>query len=280
MGDIIRKDAAADSIFSDVRTTAAKAFVVGGTIATLAHERLGPLIEVIDSVIARSTEADEAARPLAIAVEVEDARQARFIGRVADDVRNAVGRPGPGTDAGLALLFPGGISAYTDGPKDEEPDRMERLAELLEAGVHVRLDRKVAKRLAKEVRQGAAEYRKVLEKARPVRGRAELLKKVRIAIARHSQGELSNLKRLFKSNGITEARIHEVIPDRSRASAAKPSPAADSSSVTSPEPAHSSSITSHEPVHSQTVTTAEPAESPSVGPLSVGPQKQAPPISA
>jgi hypothetical protein len=40
---------------------------------------------------------------------------------------------------------------------------------------------------------------------------------VRSSVARVAQSELSNLKRLYKANGFSEAEIHAVIPDRSPA---------------------------------------------------------------
>jgi hypothetical protein len=157
-----------------------------------------------------------------------------LLGRLSDDIYNDVGRPGGGSDPAYALLFPGGVAAYTEGRDEEQPDRMDLLAELLEAGVHPKLPAKNASEKAKAVRKEAGAYRKVIEQARGPRTRLELLEKVKVSVARSGHTALASLKRAYKSKSFTEAQIHEVIPDRPHAAAAAPA-------VTpSPEPAAAS----------------------------------------
>lgn len=49
-----------------------------------------------------------------------------------------------------------------------------------------------------------------------------LLERVRTALGRIAQFELANLKRTFKNDGMNEAAIHAIIPDRPVAKKAVP----------------------------------------------------------
>lgn len=124
----------------------------------------------------------------------------------------------------LSLLFPGGVGYYADGEDDEQPDRMDLLAELLEAGVHPRLDRAVAGERAKAVRGESALLRAAHDASRGPRLRLRLLDRVRTALGRSAQMELAHTKRRFRAEGYSEAEIHDVIPDRPRPTAAPVAP--------------------------------------------------------
>jgi hypothetical protein len=123
-----------------------------------------------------------------------------------------VGRPA--SDPALSILFPGGIACYAGGDVEGQPDRMDLLAELLDASLHPRLPAIQAKAHAKEVRANAKVLRAAVDLARPARARVELLDRVRRAIATSAQVELSSLKRLYKVERFSESDIHAVIPDR------------------------------------------------------------------
>jgi hypothetical protein len=113
-------------------------------------------------------------------------------------------------------MFPGGISYYTDGSDEEQPDRMELLAEFLALGLHAKLDDKVGDVHAKTVRAAAESYRKKVDALRRPAARVRLLGAMKIAISRYAQTELVNLKRRYKSDNHSEADIHAVIPAHTR----------------------------------------------------------------
>lgn len=220
MGEVIRKGAAADDVIDDVRATLTHARAKGGVWKTAAEEKLGTVEKLIDLVLSREREAREALAPLDAAVAAEDHDADNHLGHVSDDIWNKVGRPA--MDPVLSIIFPGGIAFYTEGSDDEQPDRMDLLAEFLDAGLHPRLDEKDSRAHAKSVRERAERYRKKIEARKKPAARVKLLGAMKTAIARYAQVELSNLKRRYKSENLSESDIHTVIPDRSRPAAAKP----------------------------------------------------------
>jgi hypothetical protein len=223
MGEVIRKDAAADDIAADGITTLTGAVAKGGAWKQLAEERLGPAISLFNKVVADLNQAETALGPLKAAVNAYDNEADDFLGAKADEMWNLIGRPA--FDASYSLAWPGGASTYADGPDDEQPERMDLLAEILEANLHPKIDAAWSSALAAEVRSRAAKYRSLLDAARPMHTKVGLLRKMKGVVARSVQMELSRLKRRYLAEGFREPEIHQVIPDRSRSKAAKPAEA-------------------------------------------------------
>lgn len=222
MGEVIRKGSAADDVIADVRATLTHARAKGGVWKSAAEEKLGPVEKLIELVEARLKEAEAALAPLNAAVDAEDHDADHLLGAVSDDIWNKVGRPAQ--DPVLSIMFPGGISYYTEGPNDEQPDRMDLLAEFLDSGLHPRLDDKHGKAHAKTVRESSERYRKKVDARKKPAARLKLLGAMKTSIARYGQVELANLKRRYKSENLSESDIHMVIPDRTRPTATKPVP--------------------------------------------------------
>jgi len=220
MGEVIRRNASIEDIHADARTTMTNATARGGDWAEVAEEQLTPVLGVIDLVQTRLGQTEQELIPLEAALAAADETADRLVGKVSDDTWNAVGRPG--SDPVLSLLYPGGIRYYTGGSVDEQPERMDLLADLLKIGLHKKLDPETAKVSSREVREGAASLRSAVDAARVPRVRAEMLRRMRTAVGRHAQMELVHLKRRYKINGFSEAEIHAVIPDRSRPAPSKP----------------------------------------------------------
>ncbi len=217
MGEVIHKNAAVLDIIADVESTLTNAGTKDGKLKSLAEEMLAGLVMFILVVIAKLGEARKAANPLRSAIGTKDEGSDKLLLAVFDNIYNATGRPG--NDPALAILFPGGTGPYTDGPDSEQPDRMDLLAELLEAGIHPRLDAAIAKAEATKVRADAEKYRAVIEAGRKPLVKVDLLEKVLTALARIGQMTLSRLKKRYAAEGFTEVQIHTVIPDRPRAEA-------------------------------------------------------------
>jgi hypothetical protein len=212
MGDVIRRTAKADDIMADISATHTKAIAKGGIWKSLAEEKLGPIVTILATVTANLKAADEVLAPLEEAIKAFDIKADKFIGEKSDIIWNKLDRPA--NDPAFSIMFPGGIAVYTDGSNDEQPDRMDLFAELLEAGVHPRLDATLAKEIADETRAMAADYRTKVDAVRGPRAKAALLEKVKIAVARSGQIELASLKRRWLAERFSEAEIHTVIPDR------------------------------------------------------------------
>lgn len=212
MGELIRKGASADDILIDVRTTFTNATARGGDWQTSVLARLGPIVTLADGVETRKREATAAVGPAAASLAALNIVGDRLLGRISDDIWNLVGRPGQ--DPVLDILFPGGIAYYTEGDVEEQPDRMDLLAELLESGIHPQLEHDRAVAFAAEIRASGDAIRAAVEVYRPLRARLELANRMHVAIAKAGHVVLARLKRQWKADGKSEAEIHSVIPDR------------------------------------------------------------------
>jgi hypothetical protein len=105
---------------------------------------------------------------------------------------------------------------------------MELLAKLYERKLHPKLTEAQCVAYAKRVREAATALQADVEAAKTPTANVALLERVRTALGRVAQYELSNLKRAFKIDGMSETQIHEIIPDRPAAkkAAKKGEPAA------------------------------------------------------
>lgn len=221
MGEVIRKSAAVDDILADVRKSFAAAQAAGGPFKTLADQTLKQALALFDLIDGKLRTAQAKLEPLQATQLAKNASADRFVGRLADDIWNDVGRPAQ--DPQYELLFPSGISFYTEGPDDEQPTRMELLAEMIESGLHPRLDATRAKAYAKQLRDEATAFEAAVEAARKPRAQVTMFERLRTASGRNAHSALVSYKRLLRAQGISEAKIHEVIPDRpSAAPVARP----------------------------------------------------------
>jgi hypothetical protein len=212
MGEVIRRDAAVQDILDDGRTTLRQAVARGGDWQTAAEGRLGSVLALADAVAARKLDAVRALEPAQAALDAGNDEADALVARVSDDVWNLVGRPAH--DAALDIVFPGGFTYYTEGDVNEQPDRMELLAGLLESRIHPRLDEAKARAFAAEIRESGTALRGKAEAARPLRTQLSLAARMETAVGRATQVALSGLKRTWKADGKSESEIHSVIPDR------------------------------------------------------------------
>ncbi|MFO0575381.1 MAG: hypothetical protein U1A78_15420 [Polyangia bacterium] len=212
MGEVIRRTAAVDDILSDVRESHLNAQAAGGLYKTLAEQTLKPALALCDLIDGKWRAAVAKSEPLLAAQAARNTSADLLVARVSDVLWSDVGRPM--RDPQYDLLFPGGITFYTDGEDAEQPARMELLAELIESGVHARLDAAKAKDYAKQIRDEAVAFEAAVDAARKPRAYAAMYERMRIAAIRSAHGALTSFKRLLKANNISEAKIHEIIPDR------------------------------------------------------------------
>ncbi len=237
MGEVISNKAAADDIFADVETIHARAAARGGKWQQIEQDRFGALIGVIVGLKSRLGAAESAVLPLKAAIEAQDKHSDQFIGKLSDDIWNTIGRPA--FDPTYDVVFPGGIAEYTTGTDEEQPDRMDLLADLLEMNLISKLDPAMLQDIVKSVRVESAAYRKIVEAFTPARVRLLQLQRAKTAIARCAQMEIANLKRLYKAAGFSEADIHSVIPDHPRTKKSPvtpPSPTPARPTPATPEP--------------------------------------------
>jgi len=260
MPETIRKTAARKDILQDFKTTHTNAMARGGVAASLAEQRLLPILKILTSIQAQLEAAAAFAAQLLAALGVADRSADKAIGKVSDDIWNDIGRPG--SDAAFDLMFPDGNAFYVDGDVAEQPDRMDLLVELITANVHPKLSPDVAKASIATITAESKALRAAVEAARPARARIQLLERVLTAVTRSAAIEIAQFKRMLKANGFTETDAHTIIPDRSAAPAKKEAPDAPSPPATAAAPVVTSSATAAAPVVTSSATAAAPVVSP------------------
>lgn len=214
MGEVIRKTADVEDIIEDVGATVTNATARGGRARALADETIGPVATILTAVEEERRAALAALGPLAAALATADDVADGTIGRIGDESWNAMGRPA--ADPTYALLFPGGIAAYTDAPVEEQPDLMDLLGRLFGLSLYPKLTDEQRARWQSELAEGATALRRAVEAQRPAAVRVRLLERVRRSVARVGQMRLVALKRSYKNEGMSETEIHAIIPDASR----------------------------------------------------------------
>lgn len=225
MGEVIRKSAAAEDIVADGNHSFVNAQARGGMYKTAADQALKPALALSGTIGQKRELLAAKLAPLVAAHRSTDDRADGFVGRVSDMVWNDVGRPAPGSDGIYDIIFPAGITFYTDGPDDEQPERMILLAELLESGIHPQLDPAKAKDYGKQLRDEAAQLDAAVEALRKPRLQLAMYDRMVLAAAKNVHAGLTRFKRLLRAHNISEADIHTVIPDRPQsAKKAPPSP--------------------------------------------------------
>jgi hypothetical protein len=246
MGDVIRTNAAVEDIFKDARAALTNGIAKGGTARDRAEHGLGPIIAMIDAIEAELKTARELLAPLLAALNAENEKADATIDRIYDDTWNDVERPA--NDRYLALMFPGGAGYYTDGDTPGQPARMELLAKLYDRNLHPKLTAVQSSVFAARIRDAASALKADIDAAATPAANVALLERVRTALGRIAQFEIANLKRSYKNEGMSEAAIHGIIPDRPAAkkvakkadapAPAKPeAPKADPTTPVAPTPA-------------------------------------------
>ena len=214
MGEVIRRSAAKEAIFEDIATTLTNAKARGGNVAVRADERLATVAGLIDSVTPQRQSVEVELGKAEAQLEVRDGEADDTVGAVADEYWNAIGRPA--TDPVYSTIVPGGIATYTKGDVEEQPTAMELFATLLESGIETRVPGDKLAGWATQVRGGADKIQETLSVALPLRTKLKVFNGVEKALARAGQKQLVQLKRQLIVDGMSEADIHTIIPNRPR----------------------------------------------------------------
>lgn len=212
MGDVIRASAAVEEIFKDGRAALANARAKGGKVKERAEEILAPTVAMVDAIEPELADARAILAELLAALRAANDDADAVTDRTYDDTWNDVGRPAH--DRHLALMYPGGAGYYTDGDTAGQPARMELLAKLYDRKLHPRLSAEKSAAYAARIREAAAALKGAHDAAAGPMSNVTLLERTRTALGRVCQFDLASLKRAFKIDGMSEAAIHEIIPDR------------------------------------------------------------------
>jgi len=235
MGSIIARNAAANRIADDVSKTIARADAPGGEVQKLTQARFSVLYPALTGIERQYNQARTANDLLHVTLMARDSESDLTIGAICDEVYNTLGRVSVSVD--YNLIFGSGKRAWTDGDPAQQP----RLMQVLAANIRQTNNPKLADKKedwAVRIEQKAAAQTKAAEPIAAANAQVTALKMQRRTLANAAQVALVRLKRDFKNIGMTEAQIHEIIPD---------SPAGSSAAPTKPV----QQPTGNEPIHSE-----------------------------
>lgn len=227
MGKVIARTASIRRILEAVMKTLAAAQAHGGEVKRLAEARVAPSLTALnenEQALAAAHAADEV---LHAALLARDGESDLEIGAVCDEIWNALGRPSRSVD--FEMIVNGGKRDWCDGDPALQPELMATLAKNIRGSEHPRLsDKKEA--WAARIEQKAAAQALAAKPAVESYARVTALTTQRRTLADAAQVSLVRFKRDLLNLGMTEAQVHEIIPDT-------PSSTGAASTQPSPKPA-------------------------------------------
>ncbi|HRI66442.1 MAG TPA: hypothetical protein PK156_19470 [Polyangium sp.] len=220
MGEIISSTAKVDNIAEDVVESYRNGMARGGEIADACKSRLEAPVQAIENnaALRQSTESAESAAWVIVLAMDNDADNA--IGSVRDEMWNALARPreSPHMDE----VFPGGVTTYTSGDPRTQPLRMQVLQSRILAASAPQWSEPKRTAWAATIAASRTPYQSAIDAHRPTEAAATVAEAGYKASVRTAHARLKSFKRDLKSLGLTEAQIHEIIPDASARSPKKP----------------------------------------------------------
>jgi hypothetical protein len=199
----------------------------GGEILALAQTRVAPIVTALgdNEEQLKQVRTDDDAKHAALLARDEESDLE--IGSVCDEMWNAMGRPSQSVDYNLVVN--GGKNVWTDGDPAKQPALMGVLAKNIRNSTHPKLAAK-KEEWAKRIEVKAAAQAEAAKPTEASYAQVLALTMQRRTLADALQVGLVRFKRDLKNLGMTEAQVHEIIPDTPPAPRAsdtppKPSPA-------------------------------------------------------
>lgn len=212
MGTVVRRDAAASVIAGDVRIAYRRAKKRGGEIGDVAEARLGPAVAAIDAseaILKGAVEAEEAAWEVVLA---RDYDADLVIGAQRDDIFNVIGRAA--RHPVMDHIYPGGFRIYTSGDPLQQPVLMQVLESRIRSLDSTLLTADKRAELLAALESVRVPFEAAVEAYRPLNAARTVAEASHRATIRTAHARLTAFKRDLKNLGLTEAQIHDIIPDR------------------------------------------------------------------
>jgi hypothetical protein len=225
MGKVINRSASTTRIKETVLRALNNARARGGEIQALTEARLGESATALETNEVQLNQARAKDDTLHAALMARDEESDLEIKAVCDEMWNALGRPAQSVD--YDILVAGGAKVWTDGDPASQPHLMAVLATNIRNTRHPKLvERKDG--WAGRIDQKAAAQAEAAAPTAAAYAQVAALGMQRRTLADTAQVGMSRLKRDLKNLGMTEAQIHEIIPDvpsANGASSVVPAPA-------------------------------------------------------
>ena len=222
MGKVISRNASIERIHEAASKALALALARGSDIQALAEARITPVITALGDNEQKLNQARAEDDALHAALMARDNESDLEIGSVCDEIWNAMGRPSQSID--YDMIVSGGKNVWTDGDPANQHYVMGVLAANIRNSKHPKLvDKKEA--WAKRIEEKAAAQAEAARPAEVSHAKVTTLTMQRRTLADAVQLGLTRFKRDLKNMGMTEAQVHEIIPDApSTSNGAKPVP--------------------------------------------------------
>ncbi|MDC0741644.1 hypothetical protein [Polyangium mundeleinium] len=213
MGEVIAATASIERIDGDVHTAHEIALARGGEVAEAAFFRLQPGVTAIDDAKAIHEAAKKAESLAWAAVAGIDHDADGLIGNIRDEMWNALGRPKQSSH--MDAVFPEGIGTYTAGDPLGQPLLMQVLRARIVAADAPQWPEAKRNAWAAAIEAKREAYEAAVKSYRPIEAALVVAEAGYRAAVRGAHARLKNFKRDLKNLGLTEAQIHEIIPDAS-----------------------------------------------------------------
>ena len=213
MGEIIQATAKTEKIVEDITLAHRNGMARGGDIADACRNRLQTAVGAIENALALAEAARRAESAAWVIVLAQDNDADITIGSVRDEMWNALGRPKQ--SAHMDTVFPGGVGTYTAGDPRNQPVLMQVLhSRILAASAPQWIESK-RNGWAATIEAARVPYQEAVNAHRPAEAALTVAEAGYRAAVRAGHARLRSFKRDLKSLGLTEAQIHEIIPDAS-----------------------------------------------------------------
>lgn len=211
MGDVVSTKASVARIEQDVRAALRNATSRKGEIEAAAIVRLAPAVTAIDStkaILGGAVEAEAAAWSSVLAA---DDGADLVIGQTRDAMWNKLGRPQ--RSAQMDHVYPGGVGTYAGGAPEGQPVLMQVLHARILSAEAVQWTGVLKAGWAADIEAARVPYAAAVEAHRPVDAALTVAEASYRATVRAGQARLTSFKRDLRNLGMSEAQVHEIIPD-------------------------------------------------------------------
>jgi len=188
-------------------TTLANARLEGEPYKSQAEEQLGPIEVILARIVLDRHDVETALKREQTALEQLASRTETLFHAHADNVWEKLGCPD--YDPIYNILFPS--TPLEAGAHRGQAERLSLVADLLNGGIHPKIDRVQAAAIANELRGLAAEYHERLYGLFKHQNRKNALDTFEASVARIGLLELGTLRRALRSMGVDDTRIKSVV---------------------------------------------------------------------
>jgi hypothetical protein len=210
MGKMVARSSSAGRIKDAASKTLVAARARGGEIQAAAEMRLADVSAALDTNERDLEQARTNDDNLHAVLMARDEESDLEIGAVCDEMWNAMGRPAQSVD--YDIIISGGKSVWTEGDPAKQPHLMEVLAGNIRNSKHPKLAPR-KEEWASRIEKKAAAQAEAAAPTAAAYAKVTALTMQRRMLADTAQLGLTRLKRDLKNMGMTEAQVHEIIPE-------------------------------------------------------------------